>query len=71
MQAIETPIRKCFSFPGKEGSFYHEYNESNKEPHSVHEYDKYGIYVQNSTKPLSSIENRNDYFVSDRFGHKL
>ncbi len=71
MKAMETPIRKCFSFPGKEGSFYHEFNESNKEPHSVHEYDKYGNYIQNSTKSLSQIEDRTDYYPSDRFGNKL
>lgn len=71
MTAKETPIRKCFTYPGKKGSFYHEYNESNKVQHTVHEYDEYGRFILNSTKDIELIEKRSDYFVSDRFGNKI
>lgn len=50
MRAIETPIQKCFSSNDMEGAYYHEYNESNKHPHTIHRYDKEGKYIVGSTK---------------------
>ena len=52
MRAIETPIQKCFSSDGMDGAYYHEYNESNKNPHTVHQYDKDGNYIIGNTKSI-------------------
>lgn len=71
MRAIKTPIQKCFSSDDMEGAYYHEYNESNKYPHTVHRYDKDGNYVVGSTKNIEDISSEDKFYISDRFGNKL
>ncbi len=71
MRAIQTPIQKCFSSDDMNGAYYHEYNESNKIPHTVHQYDKDGIVILGSTKNIDDISKEDKFYVSDRFGNKL
>lgn len=71
MKAIATPIQECFSSDNMEGAYYHEYNEGNKNPHTVHKYDKDGNYIIGSTKSIDEISKEDIFYVSDRFGNKL
>ncbi len=71
MRAFETPIQSCFSSDCMVGAYYHEYNENNKEPHSVHRYDKNGKVILNSTKNMKDISKENIFYLSDRFGNRI
>lgn len=70
MKAIETPVGKCFSKPDMEGSFYHEFNESNEEPHTFHRYDKDGNYVLYSTIGLSKMTPLDEFYLSNKNGER-
>lgn len=73
MKATQISFGQCFSREGMEGSYYRESKDNGDKYEYVHEYDKDGYYINNSSKRIDKIygHNRNIFYISDSKGNPI